>query len=521
MPIDDIKNNSVAWSGDKLNRKDEGEFLANYMVNKFTASTAEDGKDFVLNINADWGFGKTYFLKNLSLDLEGSGHQVVYFDAWKNDFSDKPMLGFISEISEGLSSFMSNNELKPGVAKKIAEKLKVLKKSAAPLMAGFLAKQLVGASFEQIEKLYDDDSSDDDDDDDDGQTSKDTKDLENNVATTISSITTKAAEFALKEHVNTKNSIDTFKVNLKGLIDHIQSETEKKLPLFILVDELDRCRPSYAIELLETIKHLFEVDGVYFIVATASHQLSHSINAVYGVEFESKRYLNRFFDQEYKLAAPNQYEYCQYQWVKYVPKECCLESLINDDFYSEGSDVDINTNALLVDFIAQYMRAGLRDIEQAIKLIQVINLTYKDKLYSILIMYLIFCKIRHPDLYSMVKDTWPNMYVSHHKIINRIEEYEDKYFRKEITLRYYSRGSYNRKGDVVATSLNSVFKGLLAQNGVELSDTYNNSEDPLSPKGLLFSHFQSQNGGRHSVNNPPKIKFLHYIEIVDQVGRLC
>ena len=57
--------------------------------------------------------------------------------------------------------------------------------------------------------------------------------------------------------------------------------------------QIDECSSKFV------FKHLFDVEGVYFIVATASHQLSHSINAVYGNNFESKRYLNRFFDQEY------------------------------------------------------------------------------------------------------------------------------------------------------------------------------------------------------------------------------
>jgi len=58
--------------------------------------------------------------------------------------------------------------------------------------------------------------------------------------------------------------------------------------MFILIDELDRCRPTYAIELLENIKHLFDIEGLYFIIATDSTQLSYSINAVYGNKFASE-----------------------------------------------------------------------------------------------------------------------------------------------------------------------------------------------------------------------------------------
>lgn len=37
----------------------------------------------------------------------------------------------------------------------------------------------------------------------------------------FSSITTKVAEFSLKEHINTKYSVEKFKVNLKKLVDYM------------------------------------------------------------------------------------------------------------------------------------------------------------------------------------------------------------------------------------------------------------------------------------------------------------
>jgi len=76
------------------------------------------------------------------------------------------------------------------------------------------------------------------------------------------------------------------------------------LPVFVLIDELDRCRPPYAIAMLERIKHLFEIPDVVFVVATDSEQLVHSIRAVYGQDFSGSRYLTRFFDLSYTFPAP-------------------------------------------------------------------------------------------------------------------------------------------------------------------------------------------------------------------------
>ena len=73
----------------------------------------------------------------------------------------------------------------------------------------------------------------------------------------------------------------------------------------VLVDELDRCRPNYSIEMLEVIKHFFTTKNFVFVVATDSTQLQKSIKAVYGADFDSKQYLKRFFNREARLAPPD------------------------------------------------------------------------------------------------------------------------------------------------------------------------------------------------------------------------
>ncbi|WP_080698421.1 P-loop NTPase fold protein [Janthinobacterium lividum] len=93
---------------------------------------------------------------------------------------------------------------------------------------------------------------------------------------------TSAVDAALKQHKNTKQAVISFKEKLSALVSILSENEQLGLPLFIFVDELDRCRPDYAIELLEGIKHLFGVPGVYFIVATNMQQLGESTKAIYG-----------------------------------------------------------------------------------------------------------------------------------------------------------------------------------------------------------------------------------------------
>ena len=82
------------------------------------------------------------------------------------------------------------------------------------------------------------------------------------------------------------------------------SKSRENRPLIVVIDELDRCRPSYAVELLETAKHLFAVNNIIFVLAVNRTELAHSIKALYGSGFDAEGYLGRFFDVDFRLPAP-------------------------------------------------------------------------------------------------------------------------------------------------------------------------------------------------------------------------
>ena len=106
----------------------------------------------------------------------------------------------------------------------------------------------------------------------------------------------------LVDYKKSKKSRVTFKENLHILANSLeQTDGERVQPIVVIVDELDRCRPDYAISLLEEIKHLFDVPGITFLIALHGEQLTHSINAVYGEKFNGSAYLRRFFSRTYKL----------------------------------------------------------------------------------------------------------------------------------------------------------------------------------------------------------------------------
>ena len=88
---------------------------------------------------------------------------------------------------------------------------------------------------------------------------------------------------------------------VKLIFDEVIVEQAQKLVIFI--DVLDRCRPSYALEMLERIKHYFDDDRIIFVVSVNKEQLTHTITTYYGEGFDSTGYLNKFFDIEAYLPT--------------------------------------------------------------------------------------------------------------------------------------------------------------------------------------------------------------------------
>ncbi len=112
---------------------------------------------------------------------------------------------------------------------------------------------------------------------------------------TIMDLASKLGEFSIKEVVASKS----IRTRFKEVMSEYQKENGKKIIFFI--DELDRCRPTFAIELLEVIKHLFNIDNCIFIISIDKEQLSHSVSTIYGQNMDTIGYLRRFFDLDYRL----------------------------------------------------------------------------------------------------------------------------------------------------------------------------------------------------------------------------
>ena len=94
---------------------------------------------------------------------------------------------------------------------------------------------------------------------------------------------------------------------LNNTLDSIICENCNKLILFI--DELDRCNPVYAVRLLERIKHYFNDDRIEVVISTNLEELSNTVSAMYGNNFSSYKYLDKFFDVKFELPIVDSDKY--------------------------------------------------------------------------------------------------------------------------------------------------------------------------------------------------------------------
>jgi hypothetical protein len=278
------------FPADKLDRARYATFLSRLLAQEGFDETRPDEdqkKNYVLNLNAEWGAGKTYFLKRWSKELIVN-YPVVYIDAWQQDYSDDPFLTVIAGIIKQLQLQAKFNITIPKSAVSMF-------KAVAPAIAQGLTKKISGIDLDQLHTLL---FSDEEIEDDQKQNS-------NKLTGSDFSPAVKAlAQNLIKDHEAKNKSVEVIKSKLADWVSKFEKQEDKSLPIFIFIDELDRCRPSYAVEMLETIKHIFDVKGIVFVVATDTEQLQHTIKSIYGEGFDAKIYLGRFFNSRYSLKRP-------------------------------------------------------------------------------------------------------------------------------------------------------------------------------------------------------------------------
>lgn len=298
------ENFDAIWADDKLSRREDADFLATFLRNKADELTSAGAtKSYVLNLDAGWGRGKTFFLDRLRRQLVASGHMAVYVNAWQDDFADDPLVSVMAAIENEVAGHVKSTSAAAkawDVAKTSGGKVAglVLKGLAMRGVSLLLTSGVTAAIEGVVASGYAAAG-------DRAALEKAGGSIAEDASSAIDRTISERAEHSVSDFLSYKATILSFKENLSNFVLQMEKADGKAKPFFILVDELDRCRPPYAIAMLERIKHLFDTPNLVFVVATDSGQLQHAIRAVYGAEFDSGKYLKRFFDSSFVFEKPS------------------------------------------------------------------------------------------------------------------------------------------------------------------------------------------------------------------------
>ncbi|MGD8457371.1 MAG: P-loop NTPase fold protein [Anaerolineales bacterium] len=271
--IKDLIDSKTPFSLDRLNRKPVAENLT-----RVIQSTKQP---FVISIEAPWGWGKTTFIHMWKAYLENEGHSCLYFNAWETDFSEDPLIAFIGEMDEHVNNIKLEKSQYEKLAKiwnKVKDISGEILKRTLPLAIQLATHGLLSAkSLEGLPEMSDE----------------------------IAKFASDLAKERINQYSQEKRGINAFKEKLSELVKIVTDSEKIKPPLIFFIDEMDRCRPDYALALLERIKHLFSVEGIVFILSIDRVQMSEVIKAIYGIEMKPEGYLRRFIDVNYSLQTLN------------------------------------------------------------------------------------------------------------------------------------------------------------------------------------------------------------------------
>lgn len=244
--------------------------------------------NFTIFLDADWGAGKTVFVRQLKMLLEfsnptmtkreeliplaGEGGRYsafgnessflpIYYNAWENDYWDDPLTSLAVAIA---AEFDLESTLKIDSEKS---------ESIAAIIDALLTPLQLGGSAK-----------------------------------------------ALREGLSAKSLIEeyekrrTFRDRVSELADEVLEERANTL--LLIIDELDRCRPEFAMKLLEEVKALFRSDKIIILYSGNETQLAETARGAYGPDFDGRRYLSKFYDMKVRLAEASHKRYLPYLGVK-------------------------------------------------------------------------------------------------------------------------------------------------------------------------------------------------------------
>lgn len=288
----------------------ESEFLDK--LSKFLAESITP--PFSLSINGSWGAGKTMIMKSLQKRLEEDGYPVLWFNPWEYERTEEIVHCFLIELTRFAKSRLGE----------LSKELGIFALSLATAAADLTAKLISGGklSYANVSKIEQD------------------------------------IREALTGRYDKENPVEIIKKDFAKLTQEIAKkggENEPEKPLIVFFDDLDRCLPENALELLEALKNLFVVPNANVIFISG-------IDTQVAKEFISERY--KGLDSDY---AHNYFKKI-FHFTINVPTltEQNFEKLIQDRFdhlFQKDPFADTKEyNDLISDFSRIVTEAGIKSI---------------------------------------------------------------------------------------------------------------------------------------------------------------
>ncbi|WP_185715833.1 P-loop NTPase fold protein [Burkholderia sp. Bp9004] len=346
LPAQSFADDTAAFDGDLLRRS----VLAS-QIEQFLPRLRNGA---VIAVDSQWGGGKTWFGMNWAKSLRASGHKVAFINAFEQDYTEDPFLPIAAE----LTALLDGNS-KKALLKKAAEVASACLPVAAKVATSALSKWALGEV-----------------------------DLADEYEAAVKKAEEKSEEFVkrwverkLENHKKEQESLKGFRQALSDMA------TKESKPVIVFVDELDRCRPDFAVRLIERIKHFFETPNVIFVLLIHREQLNRAIAGVYGPATDGAAYLSKFVHFFFTLPSVSTRNY--------------IPSVLNRLGF-DGRDSVASRFAQALTLWQATVGLTMRDIERGCALFSYARSREAEELLA----YLITVKLKRPDLFDgMLSDS--------------------------------------------------------------------------------------------------------------------
>lgn len=335
-------------------------------------------------LDGRWGTGKTVFAKQWVHHLRSEGLPAIYFDAFATDYIDDPFQAVSSAfIRAAAEAKQTESPVYKRFLSNAAKAGKAMASTAAKIGTKVVTLGVIGAA--EIDQL---------------------SNIKDELSSSAGDLSEDAVRQVLESQAGSEATFNELTKSLRELPSLLAPATEpngessakESKSLVVVVDELDRCRPDFALGILESLKHFFRTDGVHFVLVTNMGHLQLSVQNRYGVGEAAHEYLQKFYDfiihfetryQEHR--GPNSAVYVKRLLAEIIPKHVAP---------SEAHDL-----GELLSRIAVAYNLTLRQAESLVTNVALAYLAVRDQEFRprVLICFMALTKALRPDIYHGMK----------------------------------------------------------------------------------------------------------------------